>query len=228
MARRARWIRLGRVEARELRAACAGLCAMQAREAAPIVLWACTESPLYGFAQEDERGYRFVVIAPRHVAPGLAARWVAWALSPVVAAYRDFGVRAYLDGSDVCLHGRRIGGGCGEMVGHWVAITAGLDLAASHAETSVSAPGFRAWLREGLGLALTQCASEGDAPAERAFEAALRARIEAQHGWQFETAWPNAAERRAIDAARASSSGLDADPGPHAAGAALSQADFAD
>ena len=59
---------------------------------------------------------------------------------------------------------------------------------------------FRAWLREGLGLAHTQW--DQDALPERAFEAALRARIEAQHEWQFENSWPGPSEQQAIGAPR--------------------------
>ncbi len=202
MARRARWIRLGAVDRRALQAACDGFSVAQSRGAAPIVLWGGSGLPLGELAQEDERGYLFAVVAPAHLAPGLAARWVSWALSPAVAACRDFGLRAYLDGWCVCLHGRCIGGGRAEAVGDCVVITANLDLGGSPAAQSMYAPEFRTWLREGLGLAMTQWGGEGDAPPERAFEAALRARIEAQHGWQFETAWPMEAEQAAIDVAR--------------------------
>ena len=59
---------------------------------------------------------------------------------------------------------------------------------------------FRAWLREGLGIAPTQW--DQGALSERAFETALRTRIEAQHEWQFENSWPDPSERLAIEAAR--------------------------
>jgi hypothetical protein len=35
-------------------------------------------------------------------------------------------------------------------------------------------------------------------PVERLIEARFRAAIEVQFGWQFETSWPSAAERRAM------------------------------
>jgi hypothetical protein len=192
MARRARWIRLGCVDARELQAACGGFTAARAREAAPIVLWACAA----------DRKYWYVVIAPARVAPGKSVRWIPWALTPAVAAYRDFGARTYLDGTDICLHGRPIGCGRVEALGECLVITSLLDAIVSSPESSPGAPAFRTWLREGLGLAMTQWGGESDAPPERAFEAALRARIEAQHGWQFESSWPDEGERRAIEAAR--------------------------
>jgi hypothetical protein len=39
-------------------------------------------------------------------------------------------------------------------------------------------------------------------PAEGYLEGLFRARIEAQHGWQFESSWPSAAELAALSAAR--------------------------
>jgi hypothetical protein len=232
MARRARWIRLGPVDARDFHAACAGLAGSQGRAAAPIVLWACGKSPLDGLVPADKREFLFAVVAPVHVAPGRSARWVSWALSPVVAAYRDFGLRAYLSGAAIYLHGRRIGGGQAELIGDCVVIASKLKASfeggALFDSVPHRSPEFGAWLREGLGLAMTQWGAEGDAPAERAFEAALRARIEAQHGWQFEYSWPNASERCAIDSARDSMFGFAAGLERRVPGAALSQADFAE
>jgi len=206
MARRARWIRLGCVDTREFHAACAGLSGSQERAIAPIVLWGCSKAPVDGLVSEDEREYLFAVIAPAQRAPGLSARWVSWALSPAVAAYRDFGLRAYLNGANICLHGRTIGRSHAELIGDCVVIAstlkASLEGGALFDAVPHRSPEFRAWLREGLGLAMTQWGAEGNAPTERAFEAALRARIEAQHGWQFESAWPTAREQAAIAEAR--------------------------
>ena len=202
MARCARWIRLGVVDSHEFHAACAGLSGTQGRAGAPIVVWASGKSLLDGLVPEDKREFLFAVVVPAHLAPGCAARRVSWALSPAIAAYRDFGLRAYLNGANICLHGRRIGGGHAETIGECVVIASSLDGAASVPETAVSAPEFRTWLREGLGLAITQWGGKGDAPPERVLEAALRVRIEAQHGWQFESAWPTAREQAAIDEAR--------------------------
>jgi hypothetical protein len=198
MARLARWIRLGATDPRGVRAACEGFVAAQGCKAAPIVLWGCAGPLADGSIPEGERGYHFAVIAPVLVAPGIAARRVWWALSPAVAAYRDFGVRAYLDGSDIRVHGRRIGGARTEVSGRCVLITACLGLAPSMREAPAGKPEFRAWLREGLGLSVAEWGGAGDAPSERMLEAALRARFEAQHGWQFESSWPDARERRAI------------------------------
>ena len=172
MLQRARWIRLGLVGPLELHAACAGLAAAQARDAEPIVLWAQARAYL-----SDEQQYAFAVIAPRRLAPGRPARWFAWALSPAIATYREYGLRAYLNGTDVWLHGRKIAGCSAATIGGCAVIASSfpVDLPAAHAET----------------------------PPERALEAALRARIEAQYGWQFDSAWPGEAEQAAIAEARA-------------------------
>lgn len=172
MAQRARWIRLGRVEPPELHAACSGLAATQARDAEPIVLWAQARAYLL-----DEPQYAFALIAPWRLAPGRPARWFAWALSPAIATYREYGLRAYLNGTDVWLHGRKIAGCSAATIGGCAVIASSfpVDLPAAYAET----------------------------PPERTLEAAFRARIEAQYGWQFDSAWPGAAEQAAIAQARA-------------------------
>jgi hypothetical protein len=213
MARRARWIRLEPVDADGFHAVCAGFSGSQQRAAPPVVLWTCAESAIDGLAPEDEREYLFAIVAPATVAPGCASRWLAWALSPVVAAYRDFGLRAYFNGADICLHGRRIGSGKAEPVGDFVLIVArvqaSFDGNTQRDSARGSDPEFRAWLRDGLGLATTLWRNDGASVTERAFEAVLRARIEAQHGWQFDNSWPNAAES---PAAAGCAAGLAATP----------------
>src|SRR5574341_1036584 len=103
MAQRARWIRLGSVEPLALHAAREGLAVAQARDAEPIVLWAQARAYLF-----DGRQHAFALIAPRRLAPGRPARWCAWALAPAIATYREYGLHAYLEGTDVWLHGRKI------------------------------------------------------------------------------------------------------------------------
>src|SRR3989442_4285511 len=83
----ARWIRLGALGQREFDAACASLAAVQARTAAPILLWA-----------EEAARYPFALIAPLKFAPGRKDRWLSWALASAVATYRQFGVPPFLDG----------------------------------------------------------------------------------------------------------------------------------
>ncbi len=165
MTQPARWIRFGPLEPLELRAACRGIAVASPARGAPATLWAQAKT------QED--GYLYAVVAPRRLAPGRPSRWCAWALSPAVATCRDFGLRAYLNGPDICLHGRRIAGGEAAEIGECAVVASSLK-------------------------AMVGWAGCGEAPAGWILEAALRARIEAQFGWQFDTSWPTAAERAAI------------------------------
>lgn len=145
--------------------------------------------------------FGFALVVPVQMAPGKSARWTAWALSPALAVYRELGLRAYLDGGDICARGKRIAAGRIERVNGCAVATASLPTCVEEAAVSQRGTAFRAWLREGVGLALTQLGD--DALSERSFESALRARIEAQHEWQFENSWPDAAEQKAINGARA-------------------------
>lgn len=227
MGQAARWIRLGLLEPLALHASYAGLAAAQPAEAAPLVLWGqakthlclgqsqgCAEldaavsvpvvrRPLGGgLVWVDESQYVFVLIAPRRLAPGRPARWFAWALSPAVATYRQFGLPAYLNGQDIWLHGRKIGGSGAATIGECAVVASSflLEFPAERFAASVAAPSreFRAWLREGLELAMTEWADYGALPAERDLEAVFRARLEAQLGWRFESSWPTRAEQAAI------------------------------
>ncbi len=106
----ARWIRLslppGPAGPLDFDAACAGLAAAQAKSAPPILLWG-----------EGASSYPFALIVPRRLAPGKRLRWPSWGLAPAVAAYRQFGVPAYLNDGDLWLHGRKIAGGLVEAIG---------------------------------------------------------------------------------------------------------------
>ncbi|MGH8705533.1 MAG: hypothetical protein ACREUO_08975 [Burkholderiales bacterium] len=208
MGQSARWIRLGLVEPLELQAAYAGLASVQAPRAAPLVLWAQARSSfMSGLVRAEESHYVFALIVPKRLAPGRAARWRAWALAPVVATYRHFGLRAYLNGDDVCLNGRKIAASGAATIGACAVVASSLltrfpvkRLAEGAAGSSAE---FRSWLRDGLALAMTEWAGHAESLAERAIEAVFRARIEAQHGWQFENSWPSRPEQVAVDAARA-------------------------
>lgn len=92
----ARWIRLGALAQRDFDAAYASLAHVQARTAAPILLWA-----------EEAARFPFALIAPLKHAPGRRDRWLSWGLASAVATYRQFEVPAYLDG-EIFLHGRDI------------------------------------------------------------------------------------------------------------------------
>jgi hypothetical protein len=158
----ARWIRLGASGPFDFDAACAALASTQGERAAPIVLWG-----------EADASYRFALITPRRLAPGKRWRWPSWGLAPAVAAYRQFGVPAYLDNNDLWLHGRRVAQSVVEAVG----------------ECAVVASSFLAQFP-------AKCVPTPSAALEQAF----RLRLEAQHGWQFEHSWPSSAELPALAA----------------------------
>lgn len=205
MTRRARWIRLGEAEPPALRAAAAAIAAAQARASAPIVLWCGVRPSVAADPRDDEPRFALASILPLHLAPGRRTRWAAWALSPAIAAYRDCGVRAYLDGDSIRVRNCRIASCDAEAAGGCAVLAVWLGAACFDrgllAPAAAPTSEFRGWMREELGLAVTQWNGAGDAPPERAFEAELRARIAAQHGWQFETSWPCERERIALAAA---------------------------
>lgn len=154
----ARWIRLDAEDAAALRAAGAGFALAQALRAAPAMLWSRTR----------DRSFAFALVVPRMHAPGRARRWNAWALAPLVATFRQFGLRAYDDGGSLCMSGSVVAESEAAEVGCCAVVGTGIPL---------DLPGL---------------------PAERQFVDAFRARIEAQHGWQFDHAWPAEAERISI------------------------------
>jgi hypothetical protein len=172
MGNAARWIRSGPVGPYDLHAACIGLALAQGARAAPVVFWARASAPVLGQPCDiEEDHFAFALIAPLRFAPGRHSRWRAWALAPALAAYRHFGVHAYLDEDAISLNGRRIAdcgaqaiGGCALVVSSFLP----------------RPPGTLA-----------------DWP-ERDLEVAFRTRIEAQHGWEFENSWPSGMERLAI------------------------------
>ena len=98
MANAARWIRLDPGGMPALLAACAGFANSQASHALPAALW----------ARGEEDRFAFALVAPLKFAPGRPQRWRAWALAPLVATYRQFGLRAYLEGDGVYLGSRKI------------------------------------------------------------------------------------------------------------------------
>lgn len=152
----ARWIRMGSVAPLDFDEACGRVASVQPRGASPIVLWG-----------EGEAAYPFALIAPLRLAPGNRLRWASWGLSPAVAAYRQFGLPAYLEGNELCLHGRRIAESVAEAIG----------------ECLVVASSF-----------LAQFPAKCVPTPSAALEQAYRLRLEAQHGWQFEHSWPTRPE----------------------------------
>jgi len=159
----ARWMRVRSAVPLEFEAACKRLALAQPRRAAPILAWG-----------ETALCYPFALIAPRRLAPGKRWRWPAWGLAAAVAAYRQFGVPAYLQDDSLWLHGRRIGETAAGLAGECVVIASAF---------------------------LMHFPSSCVATPSRELEQAFRLRLEAQHGWQFEHSWPSAAERPALAAA---------------------------
>jgi hypothetical protein len=103
----ARWIRLDTQGDAALRAAGAGFALAQSFRAAPAVLWARAEEGCVASA----------LVAPLKFAPGRTRRWPAWALAPLIASYRWFGLRAYLEADAICLSGDRIAASESRTVG---------------------------------------------------------------------------------------------------------------
>ena len=154
---RARWIRFGVVDTQGFGAACVRLAGAQRKSAAPILAWA-----------QAEAQYLFAVVAPRKHAPGRATRWLAWALAPAVATYRQFGLPAYLDGQGIWLHGQCIAQAKVQEI----------------RECALVASSF-----------LMRFPAACVATPSRELEEAFRLRLEAQHGWRFDHSWPTAPER---------------------------------
>lgn len=222
----ARWIRLGAIELLDLRAACLGLAESQAAQARPVILWgrasgpvclgprsasgagegwSCPEAPdRESLVWVEPPNFVFAVLAPQRFVPGRRFRWTSWALAPALATYRQFGVHAYLEANAVWLHGRRIAESSTACAGDLIIVASSFPARCGSvtAGAPLEEPSFRAWLRDGAALARSTWADRHETPAERELEDALRARIEAQHGWRFEHCWPNAAERGAIERAR--------------------------
>lgn len=118
---------------------------------------------------EDDMQYCFALMVPRKLAPGRSTRWSAWGLAPAIATYRQFDVPAYFDQEGIWLHGRCIGEARVQLVGECVLV--GSVFLARFPGKCVVTP-------------------------SAAIEDAFRARLEAQHGWQFDNSWPTAHERR--------------------------------
>lgn len=129
--------------------------------------------PILAWAQGQDvvqvalRRHFFALIAPLKHAPGRRRRWFSWGAASAAATYRQFGLPAYVEGEALWLHGRKIADGAVSAVG----------------ECAVIASSFLAQFPQ-------QCVA---APA-RELEQAFRLRLEAQHGWQFDTSWPTESE----------------------------------
>jgi hypothetical protein len=121
----------------------------------------CDAAPILLWAQVEET-YPFALMAPRRLLPGRATRWLSWGLAPAVATYRQFGLAAYLEADAIWLHGRRIAEGAVTPIGESVVVTSSF---------------------------LQHFPSACAPTPSRELEEAFRLRLEAQHGWQFDTSW---------------------------------------
>jgi hypothetical protein len=205
----ARWIRLGPLCGFDFASACSGLALAQSASSAPIALWAEASGQLRltpeapadaGGALWIEQGeHAFALIAPRARAPGRVPRWLGWALAPVVATYRGFGLPAYWDqdadsGGEggarlVWLRGAPIALGAARAIGECAVVVAGFSLRElPRLPLRISTPGA---LSGGVWRPLRALGG-------RDFEDALRRKLEAQYGWTFEHCWPSATEKAAI------------------------------
>jgi hypothetical protein len=115
MALAARWIRLHAAGLPAMRSACAAFARAQAPGAAPAALWARIE---------DDR-HALALVAPLKYLPGRHTRWRAWALAPLVAAYRQRGICAYNDADRICLSGQPISDVSASTVGACAVVVAG-------------------------------------------------------------------------------------------------------
>jgi hypothetical protein len=127
--------------------------------------------PILLWAEEAAR-YPFALIAPLKFAPGRKDRWLSWGLASAVATYRQFGVPAYLD-AEIYLHGRDIAQSKAAAIGECAVITSSFLM--RFPQSCVATPSFE-------------------------LEQAFRLRLEAQHGWSFDSSWPNPRETQSIGA----------------------------
>lgn len=194
----ARWIRLDPDALNSPVAACRGFARTHgeagdgAAHRAPVCFWGrAPQSVRLAEGLWAEPGeFIFALLVSRRLAPR-ASRWLAWGLSPVVAALRSFGEHAYLDGGNIFLHGDRVAGGSVIALADSVAICGTFP-----ADPPIEPPesGERGRLLE-FDPWLSALNREGRA---RQMLAAFRGALEAQHGWQFDTDWPNRVERQAV------------------------------
>jgi hypothetical protein len=120
---------------------------------------------LWSQAQSE---YPFALVAPKKYAPGRVTRWLSWALAPAIATYRQFGLAAYLQDETIWLHGRPIAQSAAQTIG----------------ECAVVASSF-----------LAHFPTKSAPTPSRELEESFRLRLEAQHGWQFDTSWPTEPEK---------------------------------
>ncbi len=192
MSQPARWIRLDPDAMESVPLACRGFARVMRAGGAPLCLWgrASTQVRLDDGLWAEPGEFVFALMVRRRLAPR-ESRWLAWGLSPLVAALRSFGEHAYLEGGDIYLHGSRVAGGAARAVEDCVVIAGTFP-----ADPPIEPPqsGERGRLLE-FDPWLAELNREGRA---RQMLAAFRSALEVQHGWQFDTDWPSTDERQAV------------------------------
>lgn len=225
--RPARLIDLGLTAPRRLHAAYSGLAHAQQEDAAPIVLWGRARAhvsvgqgqsaallargldvpvarrPLGGgCVWVDPQQIVVAFVVPLVQAPRRHTDWFDWLLAPVVATYRAFGVPAERRDRDIWVRGRKIGGSGAATLGAAAVLATSFLLrfpAERFARCLASrGPGYRAWLREGLELTMTDWAREGRVPSLADLQAAFRRSVASELGWSLRKTMPNTTERQAM------------------------------
>ena len=163
------------MQARWIRLGPLGQREFDAAYASLAAVQARTAVPILLWAEEAAR-YPFALIAPLKFAPGRKDRWLSWGLASAVATYRQFGVPAYLDG-EIYLHGRDIASSKVAALGECAVIASSFLM--RFPKSCVATPSFE-------------------------LEQAFRLRLEAQHGWSFDSSWPSAGEAVSLAARLAS------------------------
>jgi hypothetical protein len=159
----------GSMLARWIRFGPAAQCEFDAAFASLASVQSPGAAPILLWSEEAAR-YPFALIAPRKFAPGRESRWLSWGLAAAVATYRQFDVPAYLDG-EIYLHGRDIAQSCVRPIGDCVVVASSFLM--RFPGRCVATPSFE-------------------------LEQAFRLRLEAQHGWSFDSSWPSARENASL------------------------------
>jgi len=228
----ARFIDVGVLEPLRFHATYSGLAEAQSQTAAPIAVWGRTTPHIcLGQAQDpaaelasgldvpivrrplgggavwvDESQYCVVLIAPCAWAPRQPAQWFAWALNPVIATYRSFGLEVTLREQDLWIAGRKIAGSGAATLGGCAVIATSfmLHFPAARFARCIASPslGFHRALVAALATSITDWESHAAPPRAAVLQQRFRSTLRETLGWRARDDRITAAERRAIDAAR--------------------------
>lgn len=228
-----RWIDVGLIDPVDFHSAYMGIAESQSWDGQPVVLWGRTTRHLClgqhqshgaelaagqnvpvlrrplggGLVWLDEFQYCYVLIVPRHYAPPRPQQWFEWGLAPAVDVYDYFGLPVCQQAQDLWLSGRKIGGSGAATIGE-CAVLASSFLLHFPRETfaaSVACPseGFRTWLGEALGEAMTDWRSHQTPPHPDDLAAAFRRALERRMGWHLVDSGITDNEAAARETARA-------------------------